>query len=176
VKPSTGVLSKNRVRFGLVLAAGVVVLLLSRIPGITNALAPLDVLTARITAALLELTGMPVHREAAVLSHPAGFSYEIYYKCTGLILALFLSAALLMLPGRWTSRCMNIFFGVVMVFAFNFVRLVSLFYIGVRYPRAFDFYHTIFWEIAMLAFVFTYWLWSMRRAGVWTAKNKKTIN
>ncbi|MFC2155353.1 archaeosortase/exosortase family protein [Acidobacteriota bacterium] len=128
-------------------------------------LAPIDVLTAGMTATFLRLSGMPVQRDAAVLSHPAGFSYEIYYKCTGLILILFLSAALLALPGRWSSKIMCLIFGAVLIFALNFLRLISLFYIGVHYPRAFDLFHGILWEIAMLGFVLGFWLLAMRRAG-----------
>lgn len=158
--------SKILVRFGVALTAFVSALvLLSRDSGAIGALAPLDVLTAEVTAVFLRLSGMPVHQEAAVLSHPSGFSCEIYYKCTGLILALFLSAALLALRDRWASKVMNIFFGAVLVFALNFVRLVSLFYIGVRYPQVFGFFHSIFWEAAMLVFVLGFWLRAAHRSG-----------
>ena len=128
-------------------------------------LEPFDALTAGVTATFLRLSGMPVQREMAVLSHPAGFSYEIYYKCTGLILILFLSAALLTLPDRWAVKMKNIILGAVCIFALNFLRLTSLFYIGVHYPLAFDLFHRILWEIAMLGFVLGFWFLSMRRAG-----------
>lgn len=129
-------------------------------------LAPIDILTAGVTAACLKISGMPVQRDAAVLSHPAGFSYEIYYKCTGLILVLFLSAALLALPGRWSSKIKSLISGAVFVLALNFLRLTSLFYIGVRCPQLFDLFHGILWEIAMLGFVLGFWLLSKRRAKV----------
>ncbi|MCK5058527.1 MAG: archaeosortase/exosortase family protein [Candidatus Aminicenantes bacterium] len=153
-------------RFGPALAVFVLAIVLqSRGSGTIKALAPIDVLTAGVTAAFLKLTGMPVQQEAAVLSHPAGFSYEIYYKCTGLILVLFLSAALLALPGRWGSRIKNVIFGAVFVLTLNFMRLTGLFYIGVRCPRAFDLFHGILFEVAMLGFVLGFWLLSLRRAG-----------
>jgi exosortase/archaeosortase family protein len=174
IRPAKRSALKIRARLVPAMAAFVLALvLLSQTPGTASVLETLDVLTASVTATLLKLSGMPVYQDAAVLSHLAGFSYEIYYKCTGLILALFLSAALLTLPGRWTSRGMNIFFGAAMVFALNFVRLVSLFYIGVLYPQAFDFFHTVFWEVIMLVFVLAFWLWSMRRAEVKKAEKEK---
>lgn len=128
-------------------------------------LEPFDALTAGVTAAFLRLSGMPVQREMAVLSHPAGFSYEIYYKCTGIVLVLFLSAALSALPGGgWKKKIKSVILGAVLLFALNYLRLTSLFYIGVYYPRAFDLFHYILWQIAMLGFVFGFWFLSMRRA------------
>lgn len=157
--PIKNLAKKIRPRFWLALAVLVLALFLQiRESGTRSALAPVDVLTARITAAILDLTGMPVYRDAAVLSHPAGFNYKIYYKCTGLVLVLFLTAALLALPGRRTTKVKNILSGALMVFALNFVRLASLFYIGVRHPQIFDFYHSVFWETAMLVFVLLFWL------------------
>lgn len=166
--------SKFPARFGPGLAGFVLVPLLSLTPGIQNALAPLNVLTARITAALIRLSGMPVLRDAAVLSHPLGFSCEIDFKCSGLILALFLGSALLMLPGHRGPKSLNILLGAAMVFSLNFLRLVSLFYFGVRYPQAFDFFHDIFWEILMLWSALAFWLFSLRRAPVifYCKKNK----
>ena len=86
---------------------GMALLLQFREAGTPKLLVPFDHLTAGATAACLKLTGLPVQRQAAVLSHPGGFSYEIYYRCTGLILVLFLSAALLALPGGWRKKIKN---------------------------------------------------------------------
>jgi exosortase/archaeosortase family protein len=144
-------------------AFALVLVLLQQSPGAIRALTPLDIVTAGVTATVLELSGMPVHQNGVVLSHPAGFSYEIYYNCTGLITALFLSIALLSLPGRWTSKVMRVFVGAGLVFALNFVRLVSLFYIGVWYPQVFGFFHAVLWNAGMLVFVFGFWLWSFHR-------------
>lgn len=158
--------AKVRARFGPAIALFALALILQfHGSGTIKALAPLDVLTAGVTAAFLKLSGMPVQRDAAVLSHPAGFSCEIYYKCTGLILVLFLSAALLALPGRWSSKIKRLISGAVLVFALNFMRLTALFYIGVRYPQAFDLFHGTLFEVAMLGFVLGFWLLSLRRTG-----------
>ena len=68
------------------------------------ALATLELRTAEVTAALLDQLGLEVQRRGTVLSHPAGFSYEIYYPCTGLTVAGFLLAGLLALPGSRRSK------------------------------------------------------------------------
>jgi exosortase/archaeosortase family protein len=61
---------------------------------------------------------------------------------------------------------MSLISGAVFVLALNFLRLTSLFYIGVRCPQLFDLFHGILWEIAMLGFVLGFWLLSKRRAKV----------
>ncbi len=161
--------SKVWVRFGLaVVAFGLALVLLPQSPEIVSVLAPLDVLTAKVTATLLELTGMTVHRDGVVLSHPAGFSYEIYYNCTGLIVAVFLSLAVLALPHRWSSRLATAFLGTTLVFMLNYLRLVSLFVIGVWYPWAFGFFHAVLWNVGTLVFVLGFWLWSLSRHGAWS--------
>ena len=161
--------SASKLGFHFALAMGVCLLmlvLLQHSPGIIKALAPIDVIIARITAAILQLFNMPVHQQAAILSHPAGFSYKIYYKCTGLIAAGFLSTGLLVLPNRWTAKAVQVLFGAAMVLALNLLRLVSLFLIGVRYPQAFAFFHTVLWNIAILVFILVFWLRALRRCNV----------
>lgn len=153
--------------FRFALAMGVCFLMLVGLqhsPGIIEALAPINVIIAKITAAILQLFSMPVNQQAAVLSHPAGFSYKIYYKCTGLIAGGFLSTGLLVLPNRWKAKVMLVLLGVAMVLALNLVRLVSLYFIGVRYPQAFTFFHTVLWNIAMLVFMLGFWLRALRRS------------
>jgi len=164
IKSVKGFASKLGLRFGLTTCVFLLMLVaLKQSPGIIRALAPLDVVTARITAAVLQLSGMTVHQEAAVLSHPAGFSYKIYYTCTGLITAGFLSAGLLALPLPWTARLVQALLGAALVLALNLVRLVSLFYIGVRCPQVFGFFHTVLWNAGMLVFILGFWLRAMRR-------------
>jgi exosortase/archaeosortase family protein len=166
IKSAKGFASKLGLRFGLAMGVFLLMLVvLQQSPGIIRALAPLDVVTARITAAVLQLSGLAVHQEAAVLSHPAGFSYKIYYNCTGFIAAGFLSAGLLVLPGRWSARLVQVFLGTALVLALNLVRLVSLFYIGVRYPQVFGFFHTILWNAGMLVFMLGFWLRALRHTG-----------
>ena len=80
------------VRFVLILVIFVLLVLLThRKPVLMRALAPFDLFTARLTAVVLDWGGVEVKRESAVLSHPAGFGYIIYYQCTGLVPASFLA-------------------------------------------------------------------------------------
>jgi exosortase/archaeosortase family protein len=167
IKSAKRLALKPGLRFGLAMGACLLMLVVfQHSPGAIRALAPLDGFTAGITAAVLHLSGMPVHREAGVLSYPAGFSYHIGYKCTGLIAAGFLSAGLLVLPGRWRARLLQVLLGAALVLALNVVRLVSLFYIGVSYPQMFGLFHTVLWNAGMLVFMLGFWLQALRRHGV----------
>ena len=107
---------------------------------------------------------MEVEQEGAVLSHPAGFGYEIYYRCTGVLPAAFLVVAVLAVPADGRRKLAGIALGVPLVFLLNLARLASLFYIGVFYPDAFPLAHQVLWEAVVAAFVVGYWLCWMRAA------------
>jgi exosortase/archaeosortase family protein len=124
----------------------------------------LDVLTARITAFLIGSLGLDALRRSTVLIHPSGFGYEIYYYCTGLVPAAFLVAGVLSAPAGWASKLWAIGVGVPLVLALNLTRLVSLFVIGVSFPRAFAFAHDVAGQALMVFGVFGLWLVWLRRA------------
>lgn len=154
-------------RFVLILGAFVLVALLThRNPLLLRALAPVDLLTARATTAVLDWHGIEVNREGAVLSHPSGFGYEIYYRCTGLLPAAFLAVGILAFPSGLRSKLVGVAIGVPLIFILNLLRLASLFYIGVNHPGVFDLAHTVIWEGLLLLFIVGFWLWWMGPAPV----------
>ena len=164
----TGMIIRGaQARFVLTLGAFVLVALLThRNPLLVRALAPVDLLTARATAAVLDWHGMEVIREDVVLSHPSGFGYEIYYRCTGLLPAAFLAVGIFAFPASLRTKLMGVAIGVPLVLFLNLIRLPSLFYIGVYHPSVFDFAHTVVWEGLLLLFIVGFWVWWMRPAPV----------
>ena len=142
---------------------GCAALVADRSAAFAQALAPFNLLTARATCQILHWLGMDVQREVATLTHPGGFSYQIALTCTGLIPGGLLAAAILCGGSHWRSRLWAAGCGVVAVLILNLVRLVSLFYIGVRYPGAFGFAHSVVWQGLTLAFVVGFFLlWKLR--------------
>ncbi len=127
-------------------------------------IAPLTTWTARVTLALLQQTGMEAKRVATVISHPGGFAYDIYYRCTGFLPVAFLTTAILAYPGRWRRKLVGLVIGVPLLIAVNLIRLVHLFYLGVHRPAAFDFAHAVLWEgfgiLAILGLWFGWTRWS----------------
>jgi exosortase H (IPTLxxWG-CTERM-specific) len=150
-----------RLRLGLVVGALLAVVLFTpRAPVLTALMKPLDILTARATAAVVQGSGLEVARDGAVLSHPSGFAYEIYWRCTGLLPSAFLAAVILASPGGRRSKAVGIAAGVLVVLGVNLVRLAHLFSVGVRHPALFDFAHTIAWEgIGVLLVLGLWWGW-----------------
>jgi exosortase H (IPTLxxWG-CTERM-specific) len=150
-------------RFALILGIFVLgAVLTHRNPLLIRALAPFDRLTAQATAAVLDWHGMEVIREDVVLSHPSGFGYEIYYRCTGLLPAAFLAVGVFAFPIRLRLKLVGIAIGVPLIFSLNLIRLASLFYIGVWHPSLFDLAHTVIWESLLLLSIVGFWLWWMR--------------
>ncbi len=158
-----------RRRFALALGAVWLVLLLLRLhpvgEQVLNALYPLDLATARVTAGLLRGLGVDAIREGAVLSHPSGFGYLIYGWCLGLHIAAFLAAGLLALPGRLGDKMAAAIAGTLLVLVLNQARLVSLFLVGIRAPAAYDIIHRGVWPGLMITAVLGVWLGWMRKAG-----------
>ena len=152
-----------RRRLGLVVGVLLALVLFTpRAPVLTAVMAPLDLLTAKATAAVVRASGMEVAREGAVLSHSCGFAIEVYWRCTGLLPSVFLAAAILASPGRPRRKALGIAAGVLVVLALNLVRLAHLFGLGVHYPDLFPLAHTVVWEGAGVLLVLGLWLGWMR--------------
>lgn len=137
-------------------------------------LAPLTMLTARMTLALLHWLGMEAARAATVISHPEGFAYEIYYRCTGFLPVAFLTVAILPSPAPLRYKSIGLAVGVPILIVLNLTRLVHLFYLGVYHPTAFDFAHAVLWQGLLILVTFGLWLgwtrWSDSRTAAPTQR------
>lgn len=142
---------------------GCAMLLAERSPACVHALAPVDIFTARATSQILDWLGMDAQRELATLTHPGGFSYQIVMPCTGLLPAALLAAAILCAGASLRARVWAAALGALAVLVLNLVRLVSLFYIGVRHPEAFGFAHSVLWQGVTLVFPIAFFLGWKRR-------------
>ena len=155
-------------RFALVMLGFVgVVWLTYREEVLGSLLAPLAMLTAQIAIALLNWLGMEAVRLVTVISHPDGFAYEIYYRCTGILPVAFLTVSILAYPGPLRRKLVVLAVGVPIMILLNLVRLVHLFYLGVHNPAAFDIAHAIVWETLLILAIIGIWVgwtrWSDKR-------------
>ena len=131
----------------------VTMILLDRSTACARMLAPACVFTARSVEQVLNSMGMDCRRDAATLTHPGGFGYEIGFACTGTIPAALLAAAILVAGGRCRTRFWGATLGALSVLLVNLVRLLSLFYVGVFAPRFFTALHTFVWQALTVVFV-----------------------
>ena len=144
--------ARRTAAFAIMLAAFVLVVLRSDSSSWLDRLcAPLNLLTARATAAVLGWGGLPVQRESMVLIH-GGFVCEIYYACTGLVPATILSLAIAAFPSGFRQKLSGLCIGVPAVFLVNLVRMVSVFLTGVYFPGAFYLVHNVMWNIIWIVF------------------------
>lgn len=146
-------------RFALVMVGFAGAVLLTYREAVLGALlAPVTMWTAQATLALLHWLGMEATRTATVISHPNGFAYEIYYRCTGFLPVGFLATAILAYPGPLRRKIIGLVVGVPVLIALNLTRLVHLFYLGVYHPAAFDLGHSVLWEGLLILAILGLWL------------------
>jgi len=135
-------------------------------------LTPWTNLTAKVALALIHYSGMEAAKMGTVISHPAGFAYEIYFRCTGFLPIAFLVVSILAYPRPIKYKIIGIMVGAPFLILFNLVRLVDLFYIGVNNPTAFHFAHSIFWEALTIITVFGLWLFWLK----WSGSSRNAIS
>jgi exosortase/archaeosortase family protein len=140
--------------------SAVAMLLVERSPALVQALAPLDIIAARATAQILGWLGMDAQREVATLIHSSGFGYEIVFRCSGVIPAGLLVAAILSAGASLRARLWGAAVGALGMLLLNLVRLASLFYIGVQFPRAFGVAHALVWQVlTVLSLIGFFYAW-----------------
>jgi exosortase/archaeosortase family protein len=127
-------------------------------PAASGMLAPLNLLTAQLTAVMLGWIGVPVAREATVLVHAQGFAAEIYYACTAFTPVVLLVAAIAPWPAPWRARILGALVGAVLLFFVNQARLVNLVWLGVYAPERFDVAHTLAWPALLVLATAGCWL------------------
>lgn len=121
---------------------------------------PMTEWTARCTAALLRLLGENVHAVGSTVTGPR-YSIEVAFECLAVEPAAFFVAAVVAYPARWRRRVVGVFAGLAALMAVNFVRLISLFYVGANWPDRMEFAHMDVWQPALIVIVLFFWIaWS----------------
>lgn len=125
----------------------------------------LDV-NASASAAVLKFFGEEgVTVEDQTIRSPR-FSLGIKRGCDAIQPAVFFAffvAASPVLASRWRkSRAIAI--GIALILFINLFRLVSLFYVGIFWKRAFEWVHVEFWQMVFIALPIVFWLvWARRQ-------------
>ncbi len=136
---------------------------LELLPALGALLAPLNVLTAQLTAAMLAAVGLSVARAGAVLVHAGGFTGVIDHACTALVPVVVLAALLLPRAASRRARASGVLLGAVLLVAVNQLRLVSLVWLGVQAPDLFQLAHVWLWPALLVATTAGYgWAWARR--------------
>jgi len=115
---------------------------------------------ATVTSGLLNLLGQEtsVSGQSVVSSR---FAVQIVSACTGLFMTTVFLSAVLVYPSRIAAKLIGFAIGVGGILALNFLRLVSLFLIGVYLPGFVDQAHLLIWQsLLILCGLFLWLLWA----------------
>jgi len=125
---------------------------------------PYTAFVARIAGELLKLFGEDLSINGCILRSPR-FAVTIYNGCNGLITSLIFISGVLAFPARWSSKLIGVVGGLIGIQLINLLRIVSLFYIGIFFPKFFNSSHVYVWQSIVILFGVALWIVWARRFG-----------
>ena len=125
---------------------------------------PFTALVAKAGGMACRLFGEQTEMRGTAITSPR-FAVNIRNGCNGLETIFIFAAAVLAFPAPWKRRLAGLAGGIVLIQLFNLVRIVSLFYIGIHFPKLFEDWHTVVWQVLVVLFGFLlFLLWAARFA------------
>lgn len=122
----------------------------------TTAFRPYLALIARTVGGILSVFGYDIS-VAETTVHSSRFSMEIVRGCDAIEPAAVYIAAVIASPvGLW-PRIPGILIGTAAIMLINLLRIVSLYFVGVYYPGAFNMIHEGVWQAAFVVLAIVFW-------------------
>jgi exosortase/archaeosortase family protein len=104
---------------------------------------------ARLAGSVLRLIDHTVHVVGADIV--GRVSFTVAKNCDAMDVSLLLASAIVAFPAQWTRRLVGIGVGVAFLTVVNVLRIVSLYFVGVHWPTAFEPIHAEVWPLAIVA-------------------------
>ncbi len=124
-------------------------------------------LNAEISGTILEFIGHNVKVVGESISS-SEFSVNIRHGCEAIEPTALLVFAVIAFPVPFLKKLPAIFLGVLFLAIVNIIRIVSLFLVGVYYPKAFHTMHVDVWQAMFIFSAIVFWvLWAL-----WAGKSK----
>ena len=134
-----------------------------------KALPGLQKANAAVSTAILNFFGEAATTDKTIISS-SRYSINIAHGCDAIEPAALFVAAVLAFPASIGSKLPALFAGTFLLLTINLVRIVSLFYTGVYWPKAFETMHVDVWQPAFIVlslFLWTLWaLWATKPRGI----------
>lgn len=93
------------------------------------------------------------------------FAVNVRTGCNGLETIYIFAAGVLAFPAPWSRKLWGLLLGSLAIQLLNVVRIVSLFYIGVYFPKHFEDSHIVIWQAIVILFgVALFLVWADRYA------------
>lgn len=175
VNPSHGGGSKRPVlRFGLILALLMGLFYTINIfqPGVdlNRAFSSYQHFNATLSGVILTLLGQDIKVIKDTISSPA-FSVNIRHGCDAVEPTALFIFAVIAFPAPFFRKIPGIVAGVLFLAIVNIIRIVSLFMIGVYFPKAFHTMHVDVWQALFILFAIVSWVvWAL-----WAGKSKAGV-
>jgi exosortase H (IPTLxxWG-CTERM-specific) len=130
-------------------------------PGQHYLVQPFTAGLASVSAALISATGREIDSVGrAIYDASSGYGVEIAAGCNGIEAMILFLAVILAFPAPWRHRVAGIAVGFVAIQGLNLLRIVSLFFLGIYHPVAFEWAHLYLWQaLIMLDVVLVFLLW-----------------
>jgi exosortase/archaeosortase family protein len=115
------------------------------------------------------LNGLGQHSHVSEITiRSAAFAITVRRGCDAVEPSWFFGAALLAFPAPAGPKVTGILVGVLLLQALNLLRIVSLYFIGLRYPGAFSLAHLEIWPVVFIVAAMLLWVgwigWTKRLA------------
>ena len=123
-------------------------------------------LNAQTAAAMLNVFGEQARADGTMVTSKR-FSVDIRHGCDAIDPSALFVAAVLAFPAGLRSKFPGAIVGVIALGVINLIRIVTLFYTGIHFPRAFQAMHVDVWQpvFILLALVFwVVWAWWATRS------------
>jgi exosortase H (IPTLxxWG-CTERM-specific) len=125
---------------------------------------PFTGVVAKVGGTAVRMFGEQTRMVGTTIASPR-FSVNIRNGCNGLETIFIFAAADLAFPAPWKVRLWGLAFGFLAIQAINIVRIVSLFYIGIHWPKLFEQSHQVVWQAIVILFGVVLWIiWADRFA------------
>jgi len=134
-------------RYALLVFLAIAVILLP--PVQQYGVAPLLDGFAAVASGALNLLGVAAHSTGARIVGPQ-ISVELVKECTGIEASILLLGAIVVFPASWRARGIGVLLGLGVMMAINFVRVVSLYWVGTFSSKALDVGHLYVWPVAVI--------------------------
>jgi len=106
---------------------------------------------------ILNATGIKNHVYGTTIIN-GRFRVQIKNGCNGVFVSMILISAFLAYPFRLFPKILGIFAGLVFIQFINFIRIVTLFFIGIYFPEFFDDSHIFFAQALVISSSLAFWL------------------
>jgi exosortase H (IPTLxxWG-CTERM-specific) len=114
-------------------------------------------LTAELSGAVLAFLGQHVTVAGTFIAAPK-FSASIVRGCDAIEPIVLFACAVLAFPAPWSRKIPGVLAGILSLVVLNFVRIVSLFLIGVYLPAVFRVMHIDVWQGLFILLAMMLWI------------------